>query len=35
MIKEQNMLDAYDMMESYCNLLMERADLIEQEKYDS
>ncbi|KAI6677019.1 hypothetical protein NL676_037815 [Syzygium grande] len=31
-IKEQNMLDAYDMMESYCNLLMERADLIEQEK---
>lgn len=31
-IKEQNMMDAYDMMESYCNLLMERADLIEQEK---
>ncbi|KAF8033103.1 hypothetical protein BT93_D1870 [Corymbia citriodora subsp. variegata] len=31
-VKEQNMLDAYDLMESYCNLLMERADLIEQEK---
>ncbi|KAK2635832.1 hypothetical protein Ddye_030624 [Dipteronia dyeriana] len=31
-IKEQNMLDAFVMMESYCNLLIERIHLIEQDK---
>ncbi|KAL5828438.1 hypothetical protein ACOSQ3_017906 [Xanthoceras sorbifolium] len=31
-IKEQNMLDAFMMMESYCNLLIERIHLIEQHK---
>ncbi|OWM89363.1 uncharacterized protein LOC116201894 [Punica granatum] len=31
-VREQNMLDAYLMMESYCNLLIERVNLIEQEK---
>lgn len=31
-IKEQNMLDAFVMMESYCNLLIERVHLIEQDK---
>ncbi|KAI9169270.1 hypothetical protein LWI28_009818 [Acer negundo] len=31
-IKEQNMLDAFVMMESYCNLLIERIHLLEQDK---
>ncbi|KAG8366595.1 hypothetical protein BUALT_Bualt17G0096200 [Buddleja alternifolia] len=31
-IKEQNMLDVYDSLEGYCHLLLERIDLIEQEK---
>ncbi|XP_073053908.1 uncharacterized protein [Primulina eburnea] len=31
-IKEQNMLDVYAMMEGYCHLLIERVSLIEQEK---
>lgn len=31
-MKEQNMLDAFGMMEGYCNLLIERVHLIEQEK---
>ncbi|KAJ4710541.1 IST1-like protein [Melia azedarach] len=31
-IKEQNMLDAFIMMEGYCNLLTERVHLIEQDK---
>ncbi|KAJ4843161.1 hypothetical protein Tsubulata_018588 [Turnera subulata] len=31
-MKEQNMLDAYVMMEGYINLLMERLHLLEQEK---
>ena len=32
MIKEQNMLEAYGMMEDYCNLLVERVHLLEQER---
>ncbi|KAF5751934.1 hypothetical protein HS088_TW02G00953 [Tripterygium wilfordii] len=32
LIKEQNMLDVYTMMESYCSLLIERLSLIEQER---
>ncbi|KAK9276996.1 hypothetical protein L1049_006535 [Liquidambar formosana] len=31
-IKEQNMLDVFVMMEGYCLLLVERVDLIEQER---
>lgn len=31
-IKEQNMLDVYDMIEKYCNLLIERTHLIEHER---
>ncbi|PON59542.1 Vacuolar protein sorting-associated protein [Parasponia andersonii] len=31
-IKEQNMLDVYDMIEGYCNLLIERIHLIEHER---
>lgn len=31
-IKEQNMLDVYDMIEKYCNLLIERIHLIEHER---
>ncbi|KAK7269746.1 hypothetical protein RIF29_22481 [Crotalaria pallida] len=31
-IKEQNMLDVYDMIEGYCVLLIERVHLIEQER---
>ncbi|KAL6190286.1 hypothetical protein ACLB2K_036684 [Fragaria x ananassa] len=31
-IKEQNMLDVYVMIERYCNLLIERVHLIEQER---
>ncbi|CAI9756089.1 unnamed protein product [Fraxinus pennsylvanica] len=31
-IKEQNMLDVFTVMEGYCNLLIERINLIEQEK---
>lgn len=31
-VKEQNMLDAFAMIEGYCNLLVERVNLIEQEK---
>ncbi|XP_075473416.1 uncharacterized protein LOC142504433 [Primulina tabacum] len=31
-IKEQNMLDVYAMLEGYCHLLIERVSLIEQEK---
>ncbi|XP_050373511.1 uncharacterized protein LOC126791148 [Argentina anserina] len=31
-IKEQNMLDVYIMIERYCNLLIERVHLIEQER---
>lgn len=31
-IKEQNMYDAFVMLESYCNLLIERVHLIEQER---
>ncbi|CAJ1932319.1 unnamed protein product [Sphenostylis stenocarpa] len=31
-IKDQNMLDVYDRIEGYCNLLMERVHLIEQER---
>ncbi|KAK4771927.1 hypothetical protein SAY86_013702 [Trapa natans] len=31
-IKDQNMVDAYLLMESYCNLLIERIDLLEQER---
>lgn len=34
-MKEQNMLDAFGMMEGYCNLLIERVHLIEQEKLAS
>ncbi|GAB2226580.1 hypothetical protein Droror1_Dr00022391 [Drosera rotundifolia] len=32
-IKEQNMLDAFTMMEGYCNVLIERVALIEHENY--
>lgn len=32
MIKEQNMLDVYDEIEGYCNLLIERVHLIAQER---
>ncbi|MED6160376.1 hypothetical protein PIB30_050944 [Stylosanthes scabra] len=31
-IKEQNMLDVYDKIEGYCNLVIERVHLIEQER---
>ncbi|XLT59386.1 hypothetical protein S245_052463 [Arachis hypogaea] len=31
-IKEQNMLDMYDKIEGYCNLVIERIHLIEQER---
>ncbi|TKY69374.1 IST protein [Spatholobus suberectus] len=31
-IKDQNMLDVYDKIEGYCNLLFERVHLIEQER---
>ncbi|CAN1244703.1 IST1-like protein [Linum perenne] len=31
-IKEQNMLEVYLMMEDYCNLLVERVHLLEQER---
>ncbi|XP_022776978.1 uncharacterized protein LOC111318393 [Durio zibethinus] len=31
-IKEQNMLDAFIMLEGYCNLVVERVHLIEQER---
>ncbi|KAK7310036.1 hypothetical protein RJT34_07233 [Clitoria ternatea] len=31
-IKDQNMLDVYDKIEGYCNLLIERLHLIEQER---
>ncbi|KAL2546492.1 uncharacterized protein Fot_15725 [Forsythia ovata] len=31
-IKEQNMLDVFDIIEGYCHLLIERINLIEQEK---
>ncbi|CAA7400856.1 unnamed protein product [Spirodela intermedia] len=31
-IKEQNMLDAFDMVESYCHILSERADLLESHR---
>ncbi|KAK4357590.1 hypothetical protein RND71_023200 [Anisodus tanguticus] len=31
-IKEQNMLDVFDMIEGYCNLAIERVNLIQQEK---
>ncbi|KAK4376473.1 hypothetical protein RND71_002769 [Anisodus tanguticus] len=31
-IKEQNMLDLFDMIEGYCNLAIERINLIQQEK---
>ncbi|XP_073158470.1 uncharacterized protein [Henckelia pumila] len=31
-IKEQNMLDVYVMLEGYCHLLMERVSLIQQQK---
>ncbi|KAK4753525.1 hypothetical protein SAY87_001629 [Trapa incisa] len=31
-IKDQNMVDAYLLMERYCNLLIERVDLVEQER---
>ncbi|KAL4350437.1 hypothetical protein AHAS_Ahas10G0141900 [Arachis hypogaea] len=31
-IKEQNMLDVYDKIEGYCNLVIERIHLIEQER---
>ncbi|KAB1221042.1 IST1-like protein [Morella rubra] len=31
-IKEQNMFDVFVMMEGYCNLLIERVNLIEQER---
>ncbi|KAI4373294.1 hypothetical protein MLD38_011431 [Melastoma candidum] len=32
-IREQNMLDVYAMVEGYCSLLVERVSLIEQEKF--
>lgn len=32
MIKEQNMLDVFDMVEGYCLLAIERMNLIQQEK---
>jgi vacuolar protein sorting-associated protein IST1 len=32
LIKDQNMLDVYVMMEGYCNLMVERLQLIEQER---
>lgn len=32
MIKEQNMLDVYAMIEGYCLLLVERVSIIEEEK---
>lgn len=32
MIKDQNMLDVYDKIEGYFNLLIERVHLIEQER---
>ncbi|CAN0876394.1 IST1-like protein [Linum grandiflorum] len=32
LIKEQNMLEVYGMMEDYCNLLVERVHLLEQER---
>ncbi|KAI4313947.1 hypothetical protein L6164_026889 [Bauhinia variegata] len=31
-IEEQNLLDVYDLIEKYCNLLIERVHLIEQER---
>ncbi|XP_019430063.1 PREDICTED: uncharacterized protein LOC109337523 isoform X2 [Lupinus angustifolius] len=31
-IKDQNMLDVYDKIEGYCNLLIERVNLMEQER---
>ncbi|KAF7808902.1 IST1-like protein [Senna tora] len=31
-VKEQNLLDVYDKIEGYCNLLIERVHLIEQER---
>ncbi|KAK4764632.1 hypothetical protein SAY86_025722 [Trapa natans] len=31
-IKDQNMVDVYLLMERYCNLLIERVDLVEQER---
>jgi hypothetical protein len=34
-IKEQNMFDVYVMIEDYCNLLIERLHLVEQERYMS
>lgn len=33
MIKEQNMFDAFVMMDGYCHLLLQMVNLIEQEKY--
>lgn len=33
MIKEQNMLDVFVMIEGYCNLVTERVHLIEQERF--
>lgn len=35
MIKEQNMLDVLVMIERYCNLVIERVHLIEQERFAS
>ncbi|KAL3644646.1 hypothetical protein CASFOL_009826 [Castilleja foliolosa] len=32
-IKEQNMLDMFDLLEGYCSLLLERVNLIGQEKH--
>ncbi|KAL3619508.1 hypothetical protein CASFOL_037078 [Castilleja foliolosa] len=32
-IKEQNMLEMFDLLEGYCSLMLERVNLIEQEKH--
>lgn len=32
MVKEQNMLDVYVMIHGFCSLLIERVNLLEQQK---
>lgn len=34
-IKEQNMMDAFAMVESYCHVLMERSTLLDNQRYSS
>lgn len=33
MVKEQNMLDVFVILEGYCNLLIERLHLIEEDRF--